>query len=228
MGKGSTHHQHLVPIEAAPSLLAGWLQSGDDATTGAAAARPRVRLVPDAAGSDHVELQVTAPDGAELVTIAHTTFIDAGGRRTLAITRLARHAPAPERWVDLASSTCSSAPTRSPSTSSRRVRRRPRRSRTCGRRASSWPSMRWATPSSSLRWMPPGWPPRSRIRRASSARSVAPTRTRSGHGRRGRRAPGPSAPPAGARGTGAVRIGPCPRTCSPRRTRRGTRCSSRP
>ncbi len=104
MGKGSTHHQHLVPIEAAPSLLASWLRTGDDATTGAAALRPRVRLVPDAAGSDHLELQIAdaeAGDRDALVTIAHTTFIDAAGRRTLAVTRLGRHAPAPVRWTAL-------------------------------------------------------------------------------------------------------------------------------
>jgi len=101
MGKRSTHHQHLVPIEAAPARLAGWLDAADDRPDGRAAGGPSVHLVPEAAGSDHLELQVGDADGGRLV-LAHTSMVDGRGRRILVVRRLETTASIPAGWPGLA------------------------------------------------------------------------------------------------------------------------------
>ncbi len=104
MGKRSTHHQHLVAIEPAPALLAGWLPvivapSDEGAATGPGI---RARLVPEAAGSDHLELQIADGGGRARLCIGHTSFVDVRGRPTLVIRRVEGASSAVTAWVDLA------------------------------------------------------------------------------------------------------------------------------
>jgi isocitrate lyase len=83
MGAASTHHQHLVAIEAPPALLERWLAAW--ARTTGALGPLTVRLRPRAAWSDEMELRVLAADGSTLAEVAATELRDRDGRRILAV-----------------------------------------------------------------------------------------------------------------------------------------------
>jgi isocitrate/methylisocitrate lyase len=102
MGKRSTHHQHLVPIEAVPARLAGWLEAVEVPTSERAAAGLSVRHVPEAAGSDHLELQVIDDDGDRRLVVAYTSFVDARERQTMVVRRLQMTPSIPAAWPGLA------------------------------------------------------------------------------------------------------------------------------
>ncbi len=83
MGAASTHHQHLVAIEAPPALLERWLAAWADATD--TAGPLTVRLRARAAWSDEMELCVVAADGSDLAMVTATEIRDRGGRPILAV-----------------------------------------------------------------------------------------------------------------------------------------------
>ncbi|MFP5342691.1 MAG: isocitrate lyase [Candidatus Limnocylindria bacterium] len=84
MGAASTHHQHLVPIEAPPALLERWLAEipAELEVEGPL----RVRLRPRAAWSDGFELRVLDGNGATVAEVAATELRDRDGRRVLSLT----------------------------------------------------------------------------------------------------------------------------------------------
>ena len=87
MGAASTHHQHLVAIEAPPALLERWLVrwAGETGTAGPLT----VWLRPRAAWSDGIELRVVGPDGLTIAEVAATEIRDRDGRRVLCLTQQA-------------------------------------------------------------------------------------------------------------------------------------------
>jgi isocitrate lyase len=84
MGAASTHHQHLVPIEAPPALLERWLR--DWAIRTSTPGPLRVRLGPRAAWADGLDLRVVAADGSTLAEVAATELRDRQDRRILFVT----------------------------------------------------------------------------------------------------------------------------------------------
>jgi isocitrate lyase len=86
MGAASTHHQHLVPIEAPPAVLERWLAAW--ALETGTAGPLSVRLRPRSAWSGGLELLVLAPDGATLAEVAAVELRDRDGRRILSVTEL--------------------------------------------------------------------------------------------------------------------------------------------
>jgi isocitrate lyase len=92
MGAASTHHQHLVPIEAPPAVLERWLAAWalESGTPGPLS----VRLRPRSAWSGGLELLVLAPDGATLAEVAAVELRDRDGRLILSVTELATAPPA--------------------------------------------------------------------------------------------------------------------------------------
>jgi isocitrate lyase len=90
MGARSTHHQHLVPIEASPTLLEGWLRNWSvsvSTTLGGTPVAPlRVVMQPRTAWSDLVDLRVEDATGVRLAEVAVADVRDRRGRRVLSIT----------------------------------------------------------------------------------------------------------------------------------------------
>jgi len=84
MGAASTHHQHLVAIEAPPALLERWLRAWSDET--GTPGPLTVRLRPRAAWTDGMALQVIAADGSVLAEVVATELRDRDDRRILAVT----------------------------------------------------------------------------------------------------------------------------------------------
>jgi isocitrate lyase len=83
MGKGSTQFQHLVQTEVPPSLLQEWISMW---TTHYGRTQPlRVKLRPNRAGSDLLELQVLGGDGEKLANIIFGTIQDRRGRSILSV-----------------------------------------------------------------------------------------------------------------------------------------------
>ena len=83
MGKGSTQFQHLVQTEVPPSLLQEWLAiwSAHNGRT-----QPlRVRLRPNRAGSDLLELQVLNNENEKLANVVFGTIQDRRGRNILSV-----------------------------------------------------------------------------------------------------------------------------------------------
>ena len=83
MGAASTHHQHLVPIEAPPSLLEGWLAAWgrEHGLRGPIS----VQLRPGVAWSDGLELEVLDGDVRILASVSASQLADREGRRVLVI-----------------------------------------------------------------------------------------------------------------------------------------------
>jgi isocitrate lyase len=84
MGSASTHQQHLVAIEAPPSLLERWLAG---LPRGAVSGPLRVALRPATAWSDAVELRVVRADGEVQATVGVTPTTDRAGRTILTVSR---------------------------------------------------------------------------------------------------------------------------------------------
>ena len=83
MGKGSTQHQHLVQTEVPTKLLEEWLaiwtkhhQLPDSL---------RVSLRPHTAGSELLELSMTAGDGKKVANVVFNPIVDRRGRNILSI-----------------------------------------------------------------------------------------------------------------------------------------------
>jgi len=82
MGKGSTQFQHLVQTEVPTTLLQEWLSVWTDQY----GTQPlRVKLRPNRAGSDLLELQVLAADGQKLANVIFGTIQDRRGRNILSV-----------------------------------------------------------------------------------------------------------------------------------------------
>ncbi|MBL9124337.1 MAG: isocitrate lyase [Planctomycetaceae bacterium] len=83
MGKGSTQFQHLVQTEVPPSLLQDWLTLWN-AHYGRT--QPlRVRLRPNRAGSDLLELQLLNQENEKLANVVFSTIQDRRGRTILSV-----------------------------------------------------------------------------------------------------------------------------------------------
>jgi isocitrate lyase len=82
MGKGSTQFQHLVQTEVPTSLLQEWISQWSAHYD----TQPlRVKLRPNRAGSDLLELQLAAPDGHKVANVIFSTIQDRRGRNILSI-----------------------------------------------------------------------------------------------------------------------------------------------
>ncbi len=82
MGKGSTQFQHLVQTEVPTSLLQDWLT----VWSARYETQPlRVKLRPNRAGSDLLELQVSGADGQKLANVIFGTIQDRRGRNILSV-----------------------------------------------------------------------------------------------------------------------------------------------
>ena len=82
MGKGSTQFQHLVQTEVPTTLLQEWLS----VWTAQYGTQPlRVKLRPNRAGSDLLELQVLGADGQKLANVIFGTIQDRRGRNILSV-----------------------------------------------------------------------------------------------------------------------------------------------
>jgi len=82
MGKGSTQFQHLVQTEVPTTLLQEWLA----AWTAQYGSPPlRVKLRPNRAGSDLLELEVLGTDGAQVANVIFGTIQDRRGRNILSV-----------------------------------------------------------------------------------------------------------------------------------------------
>jgi isocitrate lyase len=83
MGKGSTQHQHLVQTEVPKKLLEEWLGiwSGHHGL----GERLRVRLRPQRAGSELLELSIAADGAAEGEALANVVFAPIHDRRERSI-----------------------------------------------------------------------------------------------------------------------------------------------
>ena len=83
MGKGSTQFQHLVQTEVPPSLLQEWLSLW---TAYYGRTQPlRVKLRPNRASSDLLELEVLGAEGEKLANVIFATIQDRRGRTILSI-----------------------------------------------------------------------------------------------------------------------------------------------
>ena len=83
MGKGSTQFQHLVQTEVPPSLLQEWL--GTWSAHYGRTQPVRVRLRPNRAGSDLLELQVLNNENEKLANVVFGIIQDRRGRNILSV-----------------------------------------------------------------------------------------------------------------------------------------------
>jgi isocitrate lyase len=83
MGQGSTQHQHLVQTEVPPKLLEEWVDAWRQQH--GVAARLKVSLKPRSAGSDLLELSLTAPDGQVRANVIFAVIQDRKGRNILSV-----------------------------------------------------------------------------------------------------------------------------------------------
>jgi isocitrate lyase len=83
MGKGSTQHQHLVPIETPPSVLQDWLKLWAEKNKVAGAIK--VRLRPVTPGSDVLELSAVGDRGEKLASVVFSEIQDRRGQRMLLV-----------------------------------------------------------------------------------------------------------------------------------------------
>jgi isocitrate lyase len=83
MGKGSTQFQHLVQTEVPTSLLGSWLELW--CGFHGLGAAPAVRLHPHTAGSELLELELKAADGANLANVIFADIHDRRGHSILSI-----------------------------------------------------------------------------------------------------------------------------------------------
>jgi isocitrate lyase len=83
MGNGSTQFQHLVQTEVPTSLLGSWLELW--CGFHGLGAAPAVRLHPHTAGSELLELELQAADGANLANVIFADIHDRRGHSILSI-----------------------------------------------------------------------------------------------------------------------------------------------
>lgn len=83
MGRGSTQFQHLVQTEVPPKVLEDWLElwRKQHAHQG----KLKVLLRPHTAGSELLELAITAGDGAKLLNVVFSNIQDRRGRNILSV-----------------------------------------------------------------------------------------------------------------------------------------------
>jgi isocitrate lyase len=83
MGQGSTQHQHLVQTEVPPRLLDDWLDLWRDQHR--VPGKLHATLRPVTAGSDLLELVVTAADGERKLDVTFASITDRRGRSILSV-----------------------------------------------------------------------------------------------------------------------------------------------
>jgi len=83
MGKGSTQHQHLVQTEVPPKVLEEWLQIWAEHNT--LPPHYRARLRPVAAGSDFLELSISADSTDKVANVIFADVHDRHGHKLLSI-----------------------------------------------------------------------------------------------------------------------------------------------
>ncbi|MGE3176981.1 MAG: isocitrate lyase/phosphoenolpyruvate mutase family protein [Vicinamibacterales bacterium] len=83
MGKGSTHHQHLIQIEVPLSTLGSWLEVWRGAVGHKEALK--VEMKPYTAGSDVLRLKVNSPSLGTVATVIFTAIQDRRGRTIIEV-----------------------------------------------------------------------------------------------------------------------------------------------
>ena len=83
MGKGSTHHQHLIQIEVPLSTLSSWLETWQKAVGNTEALKVEMR--PYTAGSDVLRLKVTSATQGAVATVIFSAIQDRFGRAIIEV-----------------------------------------------------------------------------------------------------------------------------------------------
>ncbi|MDP3542868.1 MAG: isocitrate lyase ICL2 [Elusimicrobiota bacterium] len=83
MGKGSTHHQHLIQTEVPPKLLEEWLDLWRKRN--GYRSRLKVSLKPNMSGSDLLELALLTGDGDKVANVIFADIQDRSGHNILSV-----------------------------------------------------------------------------------------------------------------------------------------------